>query len=600
MEGDSPAWRAWLRLPGVLSWAWLLAAWLVAAGAASAQTAGVLRLTQADFVAGEGPLPPAQGWVPGTVPEIFARQPLPAERIGWYRFSFDLAEPPSQPLVLLAQRVVTTAEFRLNGSLLNPDVRFGLAGEAAPTHMLNWPHWIVLPPGLFHAGRNELLVRLRGDAFTPAWISGLSIGPAQALRGEFLLRDIPQRQIPQALCVLLLASLLFGLRLWWRERHPLHAHLVLTAALWVLPLVMLPFTDLPLQRATQVAGVVVIWVAFHWALLLLLWRLSRSPWTWFPRVVAIGSALPLALALAALVLGPSQSLLGALMLPSLLLRLLTLAMLVHWSWRERSWSAALLTAAELLWLAGPVQTMLVALDLLPPDPFMLSPANALPMYLVMLGLAAQRLVEQREAQVRQREAAVLAERQRILLDMHDGVGSQLVTAVRLARREDVPREEVARIVQEALHDLRLIIDSLDGGAQELQPLLGQLRQRIEGRLKALGQSLAWQIDDLPAPRRLSPGDALDVLRIVQEALNNAVRHAGASTIGISLGAVPGGCELRIADDGTGIAAEAAGNGRGLAGMRQRAVRLGGRLELRRNGERGTVVSLRLPDVGVRA
>jgi len=114
---------------------------------------------------------------------------------------------------------------------------------------------------------------------------------------------------------------------------------------------------------------------------------------------------------------------------------------------------------------------------------------------------------------------------------------------------------------------------------------------------------------------------------VQEAVNNAARHAGASTIGVALAAVAGGCELRVSDDGQGMPAALAsgsdigrddstggstggstdgstgagtgiGTGRGLAGMRRRAARIGGSLHiLAGDGGRGTVVLLRLPGAG---
>jgi len=598
-----------------------------AAAAAQAQAPAVLRLTQAEFATGETATPPAQGWRPAQLPAFFIQQPQPADRIGWYRLTFDLPAPPAEPLVLLVQRAVTTAEFRLNGSLLNPGVRFAQGDGPAGTQMSNWPHWLVLPPGLFRAGRNELLVRLRGDGVVAPWISGISIGPPEALRAEFLLRDIPQRLVPQALCVLLAASLLFGLRIWWRERLPLQGLMVLTAGLWLAQLLLYQFPDLPLPARSMTGTVVALWVAFHWALLGLLWRLSGSPGRWFAPLLAVGSAVPLAAALVVIVAEPSLTVLGLLMLPTTLLRLVTTLLLLRWAWRARTWQATALTGAELLWFAGPVQTMLVATDVLPPDPFMLTPAGGLPLYLVLVVLAAQQLVQQRAQDERRREAAVQTERQRMMLDMHDGIGAQLVTAVRLARRDDVPRETVAQVAQEALNDLRLVINALDGDGQPLPALLGQLRQRIEPRLLALGQRLHWQVDALPQMPPLAPAQALDVVRLVQEAVNNAARHAGASTIGVALAAVAGGCELRVSDDGQGMPAALAsgsdigrddstggstggstdgstgagtgiGTGRGLAGMRRRAARIGGSLHiLAGDGGRGTVVLLRLPGAG---
>jgi signal transduction histidine kinase len=501
---------------------------------------------------------------------------------------------PDEPRVLLVQFVVLTAELRLNGSLLNPGVRFYERGGLYGTVMHKCPHWIVLPSGLFKPGRNELMIRLKGDPVTPAWISGISIGPPDELRGEFLLREIPQRLVPQVLFVLLLAAMVFCLRVWWRERLPLQGLVLTTTVLWLGTLGIYLAPDLPVPWRLMVALVAALWIAYQWALMKLLWRLSDGGWPWFPRLLAIGSVLPLLGTALVLATEPAQQVLGLLMLPTALLRCLTTVMLLSWVWRVRTWSAALLTACELLWFAGPVQLMLVALDVLPPEPFMLDPGAALPLFLVLLWLAAQQLATQRERAAAERVAAVQAERQRMMLDMHDGVGGQLATAVRLAQRDDVPR------VQEALHDLRLVIDSLDPGADGLPPLLGLLRDRVEPRLRALDQRLEIHLDDVPGPRRLSPAAALDVLRIVQEALNNALRHGRGTSLVIRLQAAPGGCELSVSDDGRGIeptvaaSADAAPGGRGIASMQRRAARLGGRLHVGRGHERGTVVRLWLP------
>lgn len=600
---------AWAALGGC-RWliGWLALAWACVAGAAETAPAPVWRLLEGELAAetspGAGARPPLTGWAPVHLGRAQIPSATPAlDRIVWYRFTFDLAAVPDQPLVLLVQRVVTTAEFRVNGSLLNPGVRFPGADGVAGTQMMNVPHWHLLPAGLLKPGRNEVLVRLASNGVIPPSLSGVSVGTADALRGEYLWRDIPQRVVPEALFALMLVSLVFGLRLWWHRRESLQAHLVATIVLWLATMALYLYPDVPLKSLTVSGGIVVLWVALHWSLLGLLWRLAGRPWRWFPRVLAIGSALPLLAALGVMLVRPSMELLGLLMVPVLLLRLLTTVMLLMWAWRERSWQAAMVTAAELVWFAGPVQTMLIATGHLSPDPFVLTPGDALPLYLAMMVLAAQRVVEERQEArdeaARQKEAAVAAERQRMMQDMHDGLGAHLVAAVRLLRHDDVPRSQVEQVVEEALADLRLIVDSLDPDAQSLQRLLGQWRHRFEPRLQALGLSLAWQVDTLP-PHTLSPSQALEVLRFVQEATNNALRHARPTTIGIRVAARPDGRELRIEDDGVGIEPkhlQPGGSGHGLQGLMRRAQRLGAECEVKAGERGGTVVSLRWPARG---
>ncbi|MEO3691590.1 sensor histidine kinase [Roseateles paludis] len=582
--------RRWLlviSLVGLLPWA----------ASAQPRSFETLRLSEAEIAVTEGTQAPLAGWTPARVPEVFAQHPQAGLSTYWLRFSFELAELPAEPLVLLVHRVALTAEFRLNGSLLNPGVRFEQPGGPAGTNMLNEPQWIVLPGGLFRVGHNELLVRLRADRVTAAWLSNPLIGSPQALRGEYLLRHAAQRVVPQVLFVLLLAGLVFGLRLWWRERLLLLGLVVTTTVLWLLQTGLYLLADLPLPWRAAVSLVTAVWIAFHWALLTLLWRLSGSSWSWFPRALQLGSGLALVGSVLVLILEPTQSVLGLLFIPTTVLRFMTTVMLLRWAWRVRSWAALLLVGSELLWFAGPLQLMLMVQGVVSHEPFMLEPGCALPLVLVLFGLAAQRLAQQREAAAQQRQQGAMEERQRMLLEMHDGIGSQLVTGLRLARREDAPRSVVVQAIQNALTDLRLVMEAQEGAAQELQTLMQHWRERTQPQLEALGIALQWDVQALPRPHPLSALQALQVLRILQEALSNALQHGQPRVVSVSLAPVPGGCELCIGDDGVGLGKgplPALQRGRGLDHMRCRAERLGGQLEVGPGAAGGTVVRLVLP------
>ena len=193
-----------------------------------------------------------------------------------------------------------------------------------------------------------------------------------------------------------------------------------------------------------------------------------------------------------------------------------------------------------------------------------------------------------------RGAAVADERQRIMTDMHDGIGAQLISALSMAESGDASHREIAEILRECIDDLRLTIDSLAFDDNELLPALGNFRYRIDGRLRSVGIELDWQVDDLPQLSYLSPRNVLHILRILQEAFANVLKHARASRVRLETGVLPGGQRvfISVSDDGKGFAASEV-RGRGLGNMTRRATSIGGELRVASTGE-GTNVQLFLP------
>jgi signal transduction histidine kinase len=560
----------------------------------------VLRFEQAEFTVSDARTPPENGWTPQRLPDSWLHNHPGLAGIGWYRMRFRLEALPPTGTALYVSRVAVTGQLWLNGSILNPEVRFTKPDGPVGTSTSHRAFLIPVPQGLFQVGENTLHIRVQGFGVGGEGLWDVRIGDIGVLRPAWLVREIPQRIIPQALFALMAVSSFFAFMVWWRERRDRLPHFMIVMAMWTLFLGVFVLPTPPVPRFAWTTFIVVLLTVFNWTLLHLFYRYSASNWRWYPRVLHIVSAITLLLAVVVVIDGDSERgsrYMGLLMIPTALLRVLATAMLLQAAWRQRSWRSYALAASEVLWFGGQLQIMGVLAGWLSPEPFRIDPACALPLYLVLQYLFVERFVRAREQAAREQQEAIIAERARILQDMHDGMGSQLVTALRLVRREDGDRAIAARNIEEALQDLRLIIDSLDDVNQGLLPKLADLRYRLEPRLTELGIRLVWEVEPLPELDALSPQSALNAMRIVQEALNNAVKHAHPTTITVSVTREYGATVLRVADDGDGFDPErTAGGGRGLSGMRKRADQIGATLHVGPREEGGTAVSLHLSAV----
>jgi signal transduction histidine kinase len=200
-----------------------------------------------------------------------------------------------------------------------------------------------------------------------------------------------------------------------------------------------------------------------------------------------------------------------------------------------------------------------------------------------------------ERAAREAEAAAL-ERSRIMQDMHDGLGSQLVSSLVMARAGELNSQQTYEILRSCIDDLRLAIDTSYGTEDSLLVALGNLRFRMQPRLKAAGIALHWDTQALGNPLPLHPKDQLPVLRLVQESLTNALKHAGAKTITLKASLTDTELDIRIEDDGRGFDVEAAKEqaaGKGLNSLEKRARVLGGQLQIS-SSERGSVIWLTVP------
>ncbi|MDH4188598.1 MAG: hypothetical protein OEW21_00135 [Betaproteobacteria bacterium] len=200
----------------------------------------------------------------------------------------------------------------------------------------------------------------------------------------------------------------------------------------------------------------------------------------------------------------------------------------------------------------------------------------------------------REIELRQ---SLYQERQRLMQDMHDGLGSSLTSALRMAEHGRMDKDKIALVIRGCIDDLKLAIDSYEVVDADLLLLLATLRFRLEPRLEGTGIAMRWEVQAVPPMDWLNPRNALHILRILQEAITNIMRHAEATEIRVATGVRDGRVLVTITDNGKGFQVKQAqnGNGKGLANQMRRAQAIGAEIAWE-SGEAGTTLTLSLPVV----
>ncbi len=207
-----------------------------------------------------------------------------------------------------------------------------------------------------------------------------------------------------------------------------------------------------------------------------------------------------------------------------------------------------------------------------------------------------REAELSEAHARERERvrsqAHDDERRRIMRDMHDGLGSQLMGLLLSARRGVADPEKTAEGLQSVIDEMRLMIDSMDSVGESLGSALMTFHDRVRPRIEAGGFVLEWiNTVDNPLPD-YPPRAVLQVFRVLQEAVTNALKHSGGDRITVHISdADTGRLNLTVSDNGAGLKPSPHA-GRGLRNMQTRASMIGASLTVT-GDDTGTRICLSL-------
>ncbi|MCI1190853.1 hypothetical protein MOJ79_03245 [Calidifontimicrobium sp. SYSU G02091] len=597
------------------------ALWLVRPDPARA---GAVAFTSADVLeAGRDrprkPPGPGAPWQPAALPDNWDGRRPGYEGYVWYRLALPALEARRPALYLPA--------VGMNAELWLGERRIGAFGrmDAPPTRHFYTPLLFELPDGV-QAGA-EVLLLVAGvpgyrNGLAPAWV-----GAHDALYPAWRWRSFWQNQGTLVTVVLNVGIGLYVLLIGLRERsHRAYAWFGAAAIVWGLRDLNYVVTDPPLPDLVWAQLVVVgsAWFTALFAIFAL--RFSegedaayRGP-RWLPGAMGVYMAVTAVHFLSAPDYASSKIGFAPLATVGMTLVAWSQWRLMHLAWRVRQIELVAIAAAAVLYFVLLVRDFAVMTDTRSLGEYYLRQYAALPLFFAITATLARRylaaLREAREAaatltqrvaeQARRLEdsyarlrevekaQALAQERARLMGDLHDSLGLHLVTALRQARSAQASPAALAATLQDCLDDLRVAIDSLDLHERDPLALLGSLRFRMAPRFESLGLRLDWHVDDdLGELPTLSADASLDLLRIVQEALTNALKHSGARRVAMSLRRTPAALVVEVRDDGSGFTPMLAGQGRGLGHMQQRAVRLGAALTVTSDAG-GTAVRLALP------
>lgn len=527
-----------------------------------------------------------------------------------YRLSIQI-ESSERPLYLfipfLSQRAAVYMDGRLIADSGNRGVMQGLASGTTLLAML--------PEDLLAAGSRALDVHLRTTELVPSYLAPLYVGTAEQLGPYYRLSVFLFEHL---LVMALAGQLLMGLSVlivWlYRPREPLFGWL--TSMLFLSMFIYAGmFGDFQARWSNLMPYAIMLGSSASLILVIVTMLISGwSPPRWL-KLAAAGVPLICILATLSAVVPPLE----AVFLFNAPLNVLSLVA-----------SAAIVCRAAATHGSQDARLLLLPLCLLGlvvmHDFFVVQGMRDKPLFLslyyrplLMLGIAMilmrrlgtsltrlddandhlRRTLEQREAELARlheedrRNAAVQvrqAERQRLTVDLHDGLSGHLASIIALSEREQSSAIELS--AREALDDLRLVIHSLDIDDRELGVALSGLRERLERQLRRLGIELDWSTANLPEISGVTPTHALNVLRIVQEALTNAVTHGQARRIRVhGSPSTDGRACLCIENDGVPFSPNLGGYG--LHNMQRRVGQLGGQLSIE-SVCRGTRLCLLLP------
>jgi len=517
-----------------------------------------------------------------------------------YTLRFDLATLPDEAMGIYVPKMSLAGSVSVNGQFFGVCER----GQLKEVRCLHRPYLFKVPASMLKTGANELQFEIYANARQSNGLSSVMIGPVETLDRHFYLwRYWLQVDLMAGLSwlsgLLGVMALAVGIVL---RKDSVYLWFGLTS------LVNAVATASVFMSRPMVDADVFSWIIFasrfasgHLLILMFVSFFEKLKLRLYAGVL---SYTVISVALIALS-DNNRTLVTVLYLPLLLSVLLMPALMVYWTWQTRQVSHIFATlmmglitvASSFDWLRFTGESAFTGLYFIPyaysGTLFMFGGMLLLLLVTALIRLQNQSVeletrVQERTAELNEVHERLLhseidrtktQERQHMLQDMHDGFGSQLVIAKMMVEQNQMSQAGLGRLLEESIADLYLLVDTLGNSDNYLPNALVDFRFRTQQRLMGSTIQLHWNLQVDHAPE-VAPQVVLQILRLVQEALNNALKHAKARHIYLDFtyDEVTSQLTISVADDGVGMGDKML-FGRGQTNMMARARATGGKLSV---------------------
>jgi two-component system sensor histidine kinase UhpB len=539
----------------------------------------------------------------------------------WYRLRFDAPRTSDPLLAIYIERVCSTAEVQLNGSVIHS----GGSMNEPVTRNCFYPQLVMLPKSMLLAEGNTLDIKVQGYPLQEVsarqrsgGLSQVAIGPQPLLAEEHATRlfwNISVVQIITIATTVLGVCILFLGLLNRQEIHLIYFGLMtlawnaLSARTWM--------QNIPLDNGTTellvCAGFAVS--AGLAAQFLLSYAGLRS------RVIEAGLLAQCVLVPLTLVMAGPQRLFTVssawyMLMAIEVVAIIGLYLYAEWhSRRENFWPMAtmLSTVGTLIlveraiqhgWIGTPrIQVLHFALPVM----FIVIGSRQLKAFgrALQAAEASRNSLESRVAEATAEmernyvqmaelrvEQVTEKERKRIAGDLHDDLGAKLLTIVHTSESE-----RISTLAREALEEMRLSVRGLTGKPLPVADALADWRAETVSRLGQAGVEVDWRSPTEDVTQQLSARAFVQTTRILREAVSNVIKHSGASHCKVRCTLGQQDFVLVVQDNGRGIPMELDGKldrGHGMASMKHRAKQMQGQCLVESGPGYGTVIRLTLP------